>query len=68
MDQASHLRGKAVQLIVTHIQVQQVREVNEQLVGYVVNTEKDEENSAIIITRYWADVFFLSKATYSWLD
>lgn len=37
MNQTPHLRGKAVQLIVTQIQVQQISQVNEKLIGNVVN-------------------------------
>lgn len=33
MNQASHLRWQAVQLVVTQIQIQQVCQVDEQLVG-----------------------------------
>ena len=37
MNQASHLRWQAVQLVVTQIQIQQVCQVDEQLVGDGVN-------------------------------
>lgn len=40
MNQAPHLRWEAVQFIVAHMQVQQIRQVNEQLIGYVVNASK----------------------------
>lgn len=39
MNQTPHLRGKTVQLIVTQIQVEQISQVNEQLIWYVVNAE-----------------------------
>lgn len=37
MNQTSHLGGQAVQLVVTQVQIQQVCQVDEQLVGDGVN-------------------------------
>lgn len=41
MDQASHLRRQTVQIIVTEVQVQQVSEVDEQLIRYVINAVRN---------------------------
>lgn len=37
MNQTSHLGGQAVQLVVTQVQIQQVCQVDEQLVGDGIN-------------------------------
>lgn len=42
MDQASHLRRQTVQIIVTEVQVQQVSEVDEQLIRYVINAVRKQ--------------------------
>lgn len=51
MDQASHLRRQTVQIIVTQVQVQQISEVNEQLIRYVINAVRKQtsENSVRLI-------------------
>lgn len=47
VDQAPHLGGQALQLVVAQIQVQQVRQVDEQLVGDVVDAARGENKHSI---------------------
>lgn len=44
MDQASHLRGQAVQIIVTQVQVEQISQINEQLIWYVINAVRKSKH------------------------
>lgn len=48
MDQASHLRRQTVQFIVTQIQVEQISEINEQLIWYVINAVRKNKQERTV--------------------
>jgi len=57
MDQASHLRRQTVQIIVTEVQVQQVSEVDEQLIRYVINAvRKQTSENGFRLTFMFTDI------------
>lgn len=49
--QSPHLWGQTVQLVVTEVQIQQISQIDEQLIGNVVNAAENRKTS-VMCTSY----------------